>query len=237
MGEPRPGDIVDPIHLVGQNALMKATQVGKTGDFIKFNPAGATPGWEVINSTHPTGLVRVPALQLQQDVDSTGLADQAVNAGVFGIGSWIYALATSDIKVPNAYVVLEKTAGNVIGFTDHRTQANLTTNPTVSSNVLTVTYASGTIPDLVIGDTVTLSGSGSGNLDGEYIVTGKTLTTWTAVSPLGDVVAGALGVSEILIKAATAQAQYVKKSGETFIGSLLAGEIGAFSVLKGGQGL
>lgn len=237
MGEPQPGDFPSPIHIMGGNVLLKATQIGFSGGFVKYNPTGAVPAWEIIDATHPTGIIRVPWQQLQQDINSTGLPDGKANAGTFGPGSWIYGIATSDIKVPNAYVVLEKTAGNVIGFTDHRSQVGLTTKPTVASNILTVTFATGTIPDLAVGDIVTLSGSGDANLDGEHIVTVKTLTTWAAVLVTGNVVAPNFGFSEILIKADKAQAQFIKRSGDTFIAGMLLGEIGIFSVLKGGQAL
>lgn len=236
MGEPIPGDIPDPIYLKTQNASLKSDQIGFKGDFIRFSNIGVT-GWEVLNTTTVPNQGSIPPglgiLQLQEDVDSTGLADAVANGAAFGPGSWIYAVANGNIT-PNAFVILNRT-GNQIGFTANRTISVDIGDMSVASNVATVTT---TQPHgLHVGAIVTTTGftPADFNTVGAIVTAVNSDVEFEFGITAADATNTVAGFIVTPVLADYAHAQYIKKSGATFDDIILAGEIGIFSMSKGGQ--
>jgi len=236
MGEPRPGDFPDPINVRTVNILLKATQVGSAGDYARWNPA-ATASWNVITTTLITiqgSIIGQGIVQLQQAVDSTGIADAVANAGAFGVGSWFYGLANGAI-LPNAYVMLGR-IGTQFGF--KATRDITPVDIVVATNVGTVDC--GTIRHgLKVGDRVTFTGftpADMNDADNEVLtITDEFIFTCTLTA--ADATSTVQGLVEIDVTAEFAHAQYVKKSGATFEAGAVLNDTCVFSMLKGGQPL
>ena len=234
MGEPLPGDFPDPIYVKTQNILLKATQVGSTGDYARWNPA-ATASWEVITTTLVPSqgtVIGQGFVQLQQDVNSTGLADAIANAGAFGPGSWFFGLANGTL-VPNDYVMLNRT-GTQFGFSNERQMAVGTTDMAVATNVATVTTS---VPHhLKVGDTVVTTGFTPAAFNATLIVaTIVDEDTFTAALVTADATSTVGGLASTPVTGEFAHAQFIKKSGATFNAGAVANDTCVFSMLKGGQ--
>ena len=231
MGEPLPGDFPDPIYVKTANILLKATQVGKAGDYARYDTSG-TKAWQVvtialITAQGPVGGQGI--VQLQQDVDSTGFADATVNAGAFGPGSWFYGLATGIIN-PNDLVVLER-FGTLFGFS-RNFNIQATSGADSGANAV-ITLPSG--HGLIVGDIVSLKGwLGGGNYNGTFTLTASTATTVTMVNAAVTGAATTAGTIGARVKPAQATAQFIKVSGDTFSDGAVDGDIGVFSMLVGG---
>jgi len=234
MGEPQPGDFPDPINVKTENVLLKATQVGSAGAYVRYNPA-ATASWEVINTTLITDqgtIIGEGFGQLQQDVDSTGLADAVANAAIFGVGSWFYGLANGAIK-PNAYVMLNRT-GTQFGFSSDRQMAVGNTAMSVSTNVATITT---NVPHhLKVGDTVVTTGFTPSAFNATLKVASIVdEDTFTAALTTADATSTVGGLASTPVTGEFAHAQFVKKSGATYSGAAALNDVCVFSMLKGGQ--
>ena len=234
MGEPQPGDYPDPINVRTANVLLKATQVGSSGAYVRFDSTG-TPAWEIINTTLITtqGVITGAGfIQLAQDIDSTGISDAVANASGFGPGSWFYGLANGTLN-PNDYVVLDRT-GTQFGFKNTRDLSGGATDAAVSSNVITIT--TDTDHHLKVGDTVVTTGFTPADFNGTIIV--ATITdedTFTGALTASDATSSVFGRVEIPVTGTFAHAQYIKLSGATFEAGAVLDDICVFSMLKGGQ--
>ena len=138
MGEPRPGDIPDPTHLKTTNPLIEGDQVANVGEYLIYNQI--SDFWIVPTPISAPRLVsNLEAVQLEQDINTTGLADGVANAAAFGNGSWIYALLAGDV-LPNSPVIMavfdNQNGKFEIGFTNAVTAGG---NVTVATLVATVT--------------------------------------------------------------------------------------------------
>ena len=234
MGEPRPGDFPDPINVKTANISLKATQVGSVGDYARFNTTG-TRAWEVLTTTLITAQGSVLGegiVQLQQDVNTTGIADAVQNAGAFGPGSWFYGLANGTIN-PNDFVMLGR-IGTQFGFKNTRDISVGNTDMAVSSNVATITTS---VPHaLKVGDSVTTSGFTPAAFNADLIVASITdEDTFTAALVTGDATSTVGGLVSQKVTADFAHAQYIKKSGTTFYDQAVLNDVCVFSMLKGGQ--
>ncbi len=234
MGEPQPGDFPDPINVRTANILLKATQIGSAGDYARFDSSG-TPAWNVITTALITvqgSITGAGFVQLQQDVNSTGIADAVANAGVFGPGSWFYGLANGTLN-PNDYVMLGR-IGTQFGFKNTRDITPV--DVVVATNVGTVDF--GTIRHgLKVGDRVTLTGftpADMNDADNEVLtITDEFIVTITLVA--ADATSSVQGLVSTPVTADFAHAQYIKKSGETFEAGAVLDDICVFSILKGAQ--
>ena len=234
MGEPLPGDYPDPINVRTANVLLKATQVGSSGDYVRFDSSG-TPAWEIINTTLITvqgSITGAGIVQSQQDFNSTGIADAIANIGAFGPGSWFYGLANGTLN-PNDYVMLGR-IGTQFGFKNTRDITPV--DVVVSSNVGTIDF--GTIRHgLKVGDRVTLTGftpTDMNDADNEVTVITDEFIVDIALTA-ADATSSIQGLVEIAVTANFAHAQYIKQSGETFESGAVLDDICVFSILKGGQ--
>lgn len=234
MGEPQPGDFPDPINVRTANILLKATQIGSVGDYVRFDSTG-TPAWEVITTTLiPTqGMIQGAGfVQLQQDVNSTGIADAVANAGAFGPGSWFYGLA-NDVLNPNDYVVLTR-RGTQFGFENTRDLSGGATDAAVASNVITITTDNP--HHLKVGDIVVTTGFTPSDFNGTITVASITdEETFTGALTASDATSTIFGLVETAVTGEFAHAQYIKKSGDTFESGAILDDICVFSILKGGQ--
>lgn len=234
MGEPQPGDYPDPINVRTANVLLKATQIGSSGGYVRFNSSG-TPAWEIINTTLITtqGVIQGAGfIQLAQDIDSTGIADAVANASGFGPGSWFYGLANGIIN-PNDFVVLDRT-GTQFGFKNTRDLTGAATGAAVATNVITITTDNP--HHLKVGDAVVTTGFTPAAFNASLIVASITdEDTFTAALTTGDATSTVFGRVEIPVTGEFAHAQYVKQSGETFEAGAVLNDICVFSMLKGGQ--
>lgn len=234
MGEPLPGDYPDPINVRTVNVLLKATQVGSSGGYVRFDSSG-TPAWEIINTTLITvqgSITGAGFIQLAQDIDSTGIADAVANASGFGPGSWFYGLANGTLN-PNDYVMLGR-IGTQFGFKNTRDITPV--DVVVATNVGTVDF--GTIRHgLKVGDRVTLTGftpADMNDADNEVLtITDEFIVTITLVA--ADATSTVQGLVSTPVTAQFAHAQYIKQSGETFESGAVLDDICVFSMLKGGQ--
>lgn len=236
MGEPQPGDFPDPINVKTANILLKATQIGLSGGYARFNSSG-TPAWEVITTTLVTvqgPVIGAGFVQLQQDVNSTGLADAVANAGAFGPGSWFYGLANSTIE-PNAFVILTR-AGTQFGFEDTINITPAATGAQAATSVMTITF---TVPHLFrVGDIISTSGFTPSDFNEvDRIITAITLTTIVYATAASDATSTVAGPVSEPVNATNANAQYIKKSGDTFEAGAVLNDICVFSMLKGGQAI
>ena len=234
MGEPQPGDFPDPINVRTANILLKATQIGSAGDYARYNVSG-TKAWEVVTTTliSVQGSITGQGLvQLQQAVNSTGIADAVANAGAFGPGSWFYGLANGIIR-PNAYVMLGR-IGTQFGFKETRDITPV--DVVVATNVGTIDF--GTIRHgLKVGDRVSLTGftpADMNDADNEVLsITDEFIVTITLVA--ADATSSVSGLVSTQVTADFAHAQFIKKSGTTFYDGAVLNDTCVFSMLKGGQ--
>ncbi len=234
MGEPRPGDFPDPIYVKTANALLKATQIGASGDYLRYNTSG-TKAWEVLNTTLITVIGTIEGqgfVQLQQAVDSTGIADGVANAGVFGPGSWFYGLANAVLR-PNALVMLGR-IGTQFGFS--ATREFTPVDVVVLSNVGTIDF--GTIKHhLKVGDLVTLTGftpADMNDADNQVLtITDEFIVTITLVA--ADATSSVQGLVSTPVTGEFAHAQLIKKSGATFSDGAILNDTCVFNMLTGGQ--
>lgn len=232
MGEPQPGDFPDPIYVKTANILLKANQVGSAGDYARYNPA-ATASWNVIDTTLITAQGTVLGsgfVQLQQDVDTTGIADAVANAGAFGPGSWFYGLANGTLN-PNDYVMLGR-IGTQFGFKNTRDM--LSASASVTSNVITINT---TVPHhLKVGDTVVTTGFTPSAFNATLkVATIVDEDSFTAALVTADAPATVQGLVSIAVTGEFAHAQFIKKSGATYDQGAVLNDICVFSMLKGGQ--
>lgn len=236
MGEPVPGDFPDPIYVKTANVLLKATQVGSAGDYLRYNTTG-TKAWEVINTTLITvqgSITGEGFVQSQQDFNSTGIADAVANAGAFGPGSWFYGLANGTIN-PNDYVMLGR-IGTQFGFKNTRDITPV--DVVVATNVGTVDF--GTIRHgLKVGDRVTLSGftpADMNDADNEVLsITDEFIVTIALTA--ADATSTVQGLVSTIVTANFAHAQFIKKSGDTFSDGAVLNDTCVFSMLTGGQAI
>jgi len=232
MGEPQPGDFPDSINVKTANVLLKATQIGSSGDYVRYNSSG-TAAWEVLTTTLITaqGTITGAGLcQLQQSVDSTGIADAVANAACFGPGSWFYGLANGTI-LPNALVMLGR-IGTQFGF--RSTRDNLSVSASVTTNVITINC---TAPHhLKVGDEVITTGF----TPTAFNATLKVLTivdfdSFTASLTTADAPATVQGLVTVPVTGEFAHAQFIKKSGATYSNGAILNDTCIFSMLTGGQ--
>jgi len=237
MGEPRPGDFPDPINVRTANILLKDNQIGKAGDYARFNTSG-TRAWEVITAAliPNEGIVGGEGIvQLQQEVNSTGFGDAIVNAGAFGVGSWFYGKSNGVLE-PNDYVVLAN--ATIVGEFGWVSVVNIA-NPTGGADSGTDAIITFSTPhNLTIGDVVVLTNwSGGGDYNGTFGIIETTSLTITVHNAAVTGASTSTGEVKYTVTANKAQAQYIKKSGETFISTAVDNDICVFSMLKGGQSI
>lgn len=226
MGEPQPGDIADPTHVKTTNILLEADQVGLVGEWAVYNTV--TDFWAmaqiVLEDALPTG-----AVQLQQDINSTGLADGVANAAAFGNGSWVYAFIAADV-LPNSevFLIVFDTTGsgpNAIGFSNSVTFQG---DVVVATNI--GTFTSDIAVNFRVGEKITFIST---------IITETTPLVVLSVSNNGLVVTFATTSGDNASTEATAtnsaienggDAKFIKRSGDTFAQKGVKNEIGVFSM-------
>lgn len=234
MGEPKPGDFPDPINVRTANVLLKATQVGVAGNYVRYNTSG-TKAWEVINTTLITvqgSITGQGLVQSQQEFNSTGIADAIANIGAFGPGSWFYGLANGTIN-PNDLVMLGR-IGTQFGFKNTRDITPV--DVVVSTNIGTVDF--GTIRHgLKVGDRVSLTGftpSDMNDADNEVLTITDEFIVTIALTAADDT-STVQGLVSTIVTANYAHAQFIKKSGATFSDGAVLNDTCVFSMLIGGQ--
>ncbi len=226
MGEPLPGDIPDPTHLKTTNPLLEGSQVGVKGDWLTYDEG--TDFWTLAAVTAPRLIPNTEALQLQQDIDTTNLADGIANAAAFGNGSWVYALMAGDC-LPNKPVILVVfDSGSSVfryGFTNF-----LTVEGDISVATLVATVVTDDPHGYKVGDKVTIV---SASLDETGIpVTITTIvdsTTFTFVTTSSDFGSEtATSNFDAILNGGTAK--FIKRSGDTFAQKGVQNEIGVFAM-------
>ena len=234
MGEPRPGDFPDPINVRGSNVLLKTDQIGAAGGYVRADQSADPVNWQVLNTTvisqDGISVLGGAIEQLQQDVVSTGIADNLVNAATFGVGSWFYGISNGKLN-PNDFVMLSRRS-TVMGFENQR-HIKIST-AALASTLLTINTASD--HHLKVGDVVTISGFTPAPINGTWPVTAITDKDTAVIdtSATGTTVT-VIGFLDTYVTASEAHAQFVKKSGATYNQGAITGDICVFSMLKGGQ--
>jgi hypothetical protein len=214
MGEPQPGDIPDPTHIKTENILLDADVIASKGDWINYNTG--TDFWGAIpNQTFERIITERETVQLQQDIQTTGLVDGAANAAAFGNGSWVYALLGGDVlpNTPVILVVYDSGSGVFkIGFVN-----SLTINGDASLTSNVGTFVSDEDNGYKVGDKVTIiAASLNGGAATTVIITrinsstsfdfDFTETNFTTESATSDFSAINNGGA----------AKFIKRSGDTF---------------------
>lgn len=227
MGEPRPGDIPDPTHLKTANALLKGDEVKSKGGWIFYDTG--IDFWKTVIQTAPRLISAKEAMQLQQDIDTTGLTDGVANAAAFANGSWVYALLAGDC-LPNSPVVLQvfdDGAGNFpIGIANQ-----VAVEGDISVTSLLATVITDDVHSYKKGDRVTITAA---SLDEtgvavvitkivnsttfEFVTTSSDFTTETAISTYS------------AIENEHAAGKFIKRSGDTFAQKGVLNEIGVFAM-------
>ncbi len=232
MGEPLPGDIPDPIYLKTTNVALAGAVVQTVGDWLQF--ASAKSSYDAISVTTPRLLVGDNIVQLQQDVDTTGIADGVNNASAFGNGSWVYAFCGGVIE-PNSEVyavVFDNGALNEVGFA--QTVAVTISSIAVVTLVGTVTTA--VAHNLRVGDTFAIAGTGEAD-DGSSFqvvsVTSATVFVFTSAAADYSAVIGTITQDASINH--NGQAMFIKVSGQTVVASAALGNIGIFSLTGKGS--
>ena len=235
MGEPLPGDIADPIYLKTTNVALAGAVIQTVGDWLQFSSAKSS--YDAISVTTPRQLVGKNILQLQQDVDTTGIADGVNNAACFGTGSWVYAFCGGVIE-PNTQVfavVFDNGALNEVGFS--QTVAVTISNIDNVTNVVTVVTA--TNHNLRVGDTFTVAGTGVAADGGTFRVVALDptlpLTKFTFDHINADYSAVVGTITQDADVNHNGQAMFIKVSGATVVASAALGNIGIFSLLGRGS--
>ncbi len=226
MGEPLPGDIPDPTHLKTTNALLEGEQVGVKGDWLTYDEG--TDFWQLAAVTAPRLIPNTEAIQLQEDILTTNIADGVVNAAAFGNGSWVYALMAGDC-LPNKPVILVVfDSGSSVfkyGFTN-----SLTVEGDISVATLIATVVTDDPHGYKVGDKVTIV---SASLDETGVpVTIATIvdpTTFTFVTTSSDF-GSETATSNFDAILNGGSAKYIKRSGDTFAQKGVLNEIGVFAM-------
>lgn len=226
MGEPRPGDIPDPSHLKTTNPLIEGDQVANVGEYLIYNQI--SDFWIVPTPISAPRLIsNLEAVQLEQDIDTTGLADGVANAAAFGNGSWIYALLAGDVlpNSPVVMVVFDTGAGFAIGFTNEITVEG---DLTITSSVATV------ITDdphgYKVGDKVTIVNVFL-NETGEIVTITSIIdsTTFTVATTSSDF-STSTATSNFSALENGGSAKFIKRSGDTFAQKGVLNEIGIIAM-------
>lgn len=232
MGEPLPGDIPDPIYLKTTNVALAGAVIQTVGDWLQY--AVAKSAYDAISVTTPRQLVGKNIVQLQQDIDTTGIADGVNNASAFGTGSWVYAFCGGVIE-PNTQafaVVFDNGALNEVGFA--QTVAVTITAINNVTNVVTVVTA--TAHNLKVGDKFDVAGTGEADDGSTFTVVSVTnATTFLYASAAADYSAAVGTITQDADVNQNGQAVFIKVSGQTVVASAALGNIGVFSLL--GRGL
>ncbi len=232
MGEPLPGDIADPIYLKTTNIALAGAVIQTVGDWLQFSSAKSS--YDAISVTTPRQLVGKNILQLQQDVDTTGIADGVNNAACFGTGSWVYAFCAGVIE-PNAQafaVVFDNGALNEVGFSQ-TVAVTITTIDNVS-NVVTVVTA--TNHNLKVGDKFDVAGTGEADDGSTFTVVSVTnATTFLYTSAAADYSAVVGTITQDADVNHNGQVMFIKVSGATVVAAAALGNIGIFSLLGRGS--
>lgn len=226
MGEPLPGDIPDPTHLKTTNALIEANQTADRGDYLIYDDA--SDFWEVPAKTAPRLISDFEMIQLQEDIDSTGLADGDANAAAFGNGSWIYALLSGEC-LPNSPVIAAvfDSGSSVfeIGFAN-----NVTADGDCSVTTLVATVVTDVAHGYKVGDKVTVV---SASLDETgTIVTIATIVdsvTYTFVTTSSNFTTETC-TSDFSALENGGSAKFIKRSGDTFAQKGVQNEIGVVAM-------
>lgn len=227
MGEPRPGDIPDPTHLKTTNPLIEGDQVANVGEYLIYNDI--SDFWIVPTPISAPRLIsNLETVQLEQDINTTGLADGVANAAAFGNGSWIYALLAGDV-IPNSPVVMAvfDSGSSVfkIGFTN-----SITADGDVAVTTLVATVTTDVVHGYKVGDKVTIV-SASLDESGEIvtITSVPTTTTFTFTTTTGDF-GSETATSNYSAIANGGSAKYIKRSGDTFAQKGVLNEIGVIAM-------
>ncbi len=232
MGEPLPGDIPDPIYLKTTNIALAGAVIQTVGDWLQFDTAKSS--YDAISVTTPRQLVGKNILQLQQDVDTTGIADGVNNASAFGTGSWVYAFCGGVVE-PNAQVfavVFDNGALNEVGFSQ-TVAVTITTSDNVS-NVVTVVTA--TNHNLKVGDKFDVAGTGEADDGSTFTVVSVTsATVFLYASAAANFAATAGTITQDADVNHNGQAMFIKVSGATVVAAAALGNIGIFSLLGKGS--
>lgn len=231
MGEPRPGDIPDPTHLKTTNALFNENLIASKGDWAIYDES--TNFWTLPVMTAGRVLRNKEALQLQQDINTTGLGDGIANAAAFGNGSWVYALMAGQV-LPNKPAFL-------IVFLDTTVTPNVFRIGFVTALTVNIASITHSAPDsqittiiphnLVAGDRVVIAGATTTANNGTFTVTSVvSATAFTVINTLGVPQAGAAGTSSLIASDTTASATFIKRSGDTYAQEGALNEIGVFAM-------
>ncbi len=226
MGEPLPGDIPDPTHLKTTNPLIKATQVASRGEYLIYDTA--SDFWEVPLQTASRLVPNLEMVQIEQDIDTTGLADGVANAAAFGNGSWIYAFLAGDV-LPNTPVIAAvfDSGSSVfkIGFTN-----SVTADGDIVVATLVATVTTDVAHGYKVGDLVTIV---SASLDETgtlvTITTVPTATTFTFTTTSSDF-STETATSNYSAISNGGSAKFIKRSGDTFAQKGVLNEIGVIAL-------
>lgn len=227
MGEPRPGDIVDPINLKTTQVALSTEQNIKRGDFVEGNDDDAN--YSAI-STASHHFITGRTLQSQEDKDSTGFASGDISIAAFGTGSWIYARCGQALnpEIPVRLAVYDSPNGYV-GYLHSLTVPINTSITGTADGVVTVVI--GLNRGIIIGDRITVTNTTNYNFT--YTVTGVSANglTITMYSPDStDTTAETSGNIEIAVTHATATAVLIKRSGDTVAGAVAEDDIAIFAL-------
>lgn len=233
MGEPRPGDFPDPINVRTANVLLKASQTGKAGDYLRF--VSKAVGWEHVNTTLITknGTIGGKGIVQSQQEFASIATNAKSNLAAFGPGSWFYGLAAVALE-PNAFVMLARfgTSPIAFGFTNLRSIPTTSGADSTANVILTVPAGHG----VRVLDIITLLGWTPTNYDGTFTVTAVTATTITFVNAAVTAASTITGDVTVPVTGEFANAQYIKSSGATFEEGATVAAVCVFSILKGAQG-
>ena len=226
MGEPLPGDIPDPTHLKTTNPLLEGSQVGVKGDWLIYNEG--TDFWQLATKTAPRLISDAEAVQLQQDIDTTNLADGVANAAAFGNGSWVYSFLAGDC-LPNSPVLLVVfDSGSSVfqyGFAN-----SITIEGEVSVSTLVATIFTDDPHGYKVGQKVTVM-SASLDEDGQIVTITSVAdpTTFTFVTTTSD-----FTIEDVTSNFSAIEngglAKFIKRSGDTFAQKGVFNEIGVIAL-------
>ena len=226
MGEPLPGDIPDPTHLKTTNALLEGEQVGFKGEWLTYDEG--TDFWQLATKTAPRLISDAEAIQLQEDIDTTNLADGTANAAGFGNGSWVYAFLAGDC-LPNSPVVLVVfDAGSGVfayGFTNSITVEGDISGASNVATIVTDDPHGYKVGDIIIPVSAFLDETGKPVTITE-IINATTFTFDTTSSDFGSETA----TSTFSAIQNGGSAKFIKRSGDTFAQKGVLNEIGVVAM-------
>lgn len=232
MGEPLPGDIPDPTHLKTQQVSLLNDEQASKGDWLVYSAGNAS--WNPPSLGSPRIVTQKQAVQLQEDIDTTGLVNAAVSAAVFSNGSWVYALVAGNVR-PNSPVWLVVFDSNPsgaellkIGFTDNFNV--IVTSFAFSDPVVTLTTDDP--HDLRPGDLVRITNAPTSNNNGTFLViTVPSTTTLTYQNPNGSAETAASNTTSANhAEDNGGVAKFIKRSGDTVAQEADLNEIGVFAL-------